>query len=252
MTTPASAPNDPSKLKKSLSGRMDNSASSRISSTTSSSPQIDPPTFGPTDPRYKFLPAFWTIASVISITVNIVLVVILLVQFQMLSALQTSATDQVSGLLSGLYSNFEKLDQANIRTNIHIESQIPVQLNLNANGPITATISNPVVIDGALVSMQMGGINITNARATIVLPEGAVLPLNIEGLTIPVEQSVLAVLDVPVDVPLNQTELHDPLVGFQNVLKPWYCLAEPNAISIINGLPICSPTTDPIPLTPKQ
>ena len=50
------------------------------------------------------MPAFWTIASLMSITVNIVLIVILFVMFQMLGAVQGTANDQVSGLLGGLYT----------------------------------------------------------------------------------------------------------------------------------------------------
>ncbi|HEX5940921.1 MAG TPA: hypothetical protein VFY66_01530, partial [Anaerolineales bacterium] len=152
------------------------------------------------------MPAFWTIASLMSITVNIILIVILLVMFQMLGAIQGTANDQVSGLLGGLYTNFVKMDQANIRTSIHVEKEIPVQFSLNVSGPTNVTLSQPVTINGALVTVQTGGLNIVNARATIVLPQDTLLPINIQNLVVPVDQKVLAVLDVPVDIPLDQTE----------------------------------------------
>ena len=85
--------------------------------------------------------------------------------------------------------------------------------------------------------------NITNARATIVLPQGTLLPINIENLAVPVNQSVKAVLDVPVDIPLKQTQLHEPFVGLQQVVEPWYCLVEPNAT--FNGLQVCAPRVNP-------
>jgi len=181
-----------------------------------------------------------------SITVNIVLIVVLLVMLQMFGAIQGMqlyAGDQITGLLGGLHTNFVKMDQANIRTNIHVEKEIPVQFSLNVSGPTNVTLSQPVTINGALVTVQTGGLNIVNARATIVLPQGVVLPINIENLVVPVDQKVLAVLDVPVDIPLNQTELHEPFVGLQKVVEPWYCLVQPDAT--FNGLQVCSPNTDP-------
>jgi len=188
---------------------------------------------------------------VISLTVNIVLIIILLMAFQMLGAIQNTADDQVSGLLGGLYTNFVKMDQANIRTNIHVEKEIPVQFSLNVSGPTNVTLSQDVTINGALVTVATGGLNIVNARATIVLPKDTLLPINIQSLVVPVDQRVLAVLDVPVDIPLDQTELHEPFVGLQQVVKPWYCLIERNAL--VNGVQVCSPISNPVstePVTP--
>ncbi|RPJ22674.1 MAG: hypothetical protein EHM33_22930, partial [Chloroflexi bacterium] len=89
----------------------------------------------PKTPRFKFLPAFWTIASIMSITVNIILIVILLITFQMLGVIQTTADDQVSGLLGGLYTNFVKMDQATIASTIPVDAVIP----LNIVVPVQAT-----------------------------------------------------------------------------------------------------------------
>ena len=183
-----------------------------------------------------------------SITVNIILIVILLILFQMLGAIQGTANDKVSGLLGGLYDNFVKMDQANIQTSIHVEKEIPVQFSLNVNGPTIVRLSQPVRIEGATVTVSTGSMSIVNAPATIVLPQGLPLPINIEGLVVPVDQKVLAVLDVPVDIPLDQTQLHEPFVGLQQVVKPWYCLIEPNAT--FNDSPICPQMTNPILPTP--
>jgi hypothetical protein len=260
MSQPASDQNGPSKMKKLLAGNMDETIKMRLPHAASTNgPTIQqrvvpvPPSQEP-EPRkqrFHFLPAFWTIASVISLTVNVVLIIILLILFQMLGAIQFTADDQISGLLGGLYTNFVKMDQANIRTNIHVEKEIPVQFSLNVSGPTNVTLSQDVTINGALVTVATGGLNIVNARATIVLPQGTLLPINIENLVVPVDQKVLAVLDVPVDIPLDQTELHEPFVGLQQVVEPWYCLVEPNAL--MNGVQVCSPISDPSttqPVTP--
>ena len=98
--------------------------------------------------------------------------------------------------------------------------------------------------------MHTGGLTIVDANATIILPQGQPLSINIEGLAVPVRQSVLAVLDVPVNIPLNQTQLHEPFVGLQKVVEPWYCFVEPNAT--FNGAQVCSPFAAPAAIQPAQ
>ena len=262
MPTPTSDQNEPSRMKKLISGDMDESVRSKLpprNGSNSPQPPVSrpsaPPVVYPTssEPKrrgwpFKFMPAFWTIASLMSITVNIILIVILLILFQMLGAIQGTANDKVAGLLGGLYANFVKMDQANIKTSIHVEKDIPVQFSLNVSGPTNVTLSQPVTISGATVWVQTGGLNIRDANATIVLPAGVVLPINIENLVVPVDQKVPAILDVPVDIPLAQTELHEPFVGLQQVVKPWYCLIEPNAL--LEGVQVCPQMNNSVAPTP--
>jgi len=276
MSTPDSGQNEPSKMKKLISGNENDSIRARLprgNNSTVQKPAVtapslpasipskpkpkSPPATAPSSDakfkpaRLKLLPAFWTIASIMSITVNIVLLGVLLAMLQMFGAvqgMQLYATDQISGLLGGLYTNFVKMDEANIRTNIHVEKEIPVQFSLNVSGPTDVTLSRNVTINGALVTVQTGGLNIVNARATIVLPEGLVLPINIQNLVVPVDQKVLAVLDVPVDIPLDQTELHEPFVGLRKVVEPWYCFLQPDAM--VNGLQVCLPAADAAIMNP--
>src|SRR5690349_5303408 len=156
MTTPVSDQNEPSKMKKLISGN-DDSIRSRLpqrdgspvrrapvsaqSSSVSAAPQP-----APRSRRFQFLPAFWTIASLMSMAVNIVLIVILLIVFQMLGIIQVTANDKISGLLGGLYTNFVKMDQASIQTSIHVEKDIPVNFTLNVSGPTNVTLSQAVTI----------------------------------------------------------------------------------------------------------
>jgi hypothetical protein len=175
---------------------------------------------------YKFLPAFWTIASFVSFTVNIVLLIILLFMLQNFNTVGVTALGISDHLLRGLYTNFVKMDQAHIRTTIPVRQEIPVQFTLNVSGPTNVTLSEDVSITGALVTVNTGGLNINRARANIVLPQGTVLPIFIDNLVVPVDQRVLAELNVDVDIPLNETELHEPFVGLREVVEPFYCLIE--------------------------
>ena len=202
----------------------------------------------------KFLPTFWTIASVISMLVNIGVVIVLIVVIRLLGGTNAAiafAQSQANGLLGGLHENFVKMDDASIKTTIHVEKDIPVQFSLNVTGSTNVTLSDDVAINGALVTVNTGGLNINNARANIVLPAGTVLPIVIENLVVPVDKAVPAILDVPVDIPLNQTELHDPFVGLQKVVEPYYCLLQTSVI--VNGVDVCANAAPLLPfLAPAE
>lgn len=274
MSQPEPQSNEPSKMKKLLAGGgEDESLLSRLPRGTveahpktiigkpapapkAAKPKVEAESKPVTTTRgdhskWKFLPAFWTIASVISMLVNIGVVIALIVIIQLLGGTRAAlafAQSQANGLLGGLYHNFVKMDAASIRTTIHVEKDIPVQFSLNVSGSTNVTLSQDVSISGALVTVNTGGLNINNARANIVLPAGTVLPIFIENLVVPVDKSVPAILDVPVDIPLNQTELHDPFVGLQKVVEPYYCLLQKEVI--VNGVDVCANAAPILPINP--
>ncbi len=186
----------------------------------------------------NFGPPFWTIASIISMTVNVVLVIILLAVLVNLRSLNTSnVMDLGTGLLGGLYTNFEKMDRAHITTTIPVETTIPVKFDLQLNQQTNVVLSQDVTINNALVTVNTGGLNITRALTTIVLPQGTTLPI-VLNLTVPVDTTVPVILNVNVDIPLNQTQLHEPFSGLQEVVKPYYCMISPNALNL-DGQPVC-------------
>ncbi|MEP7137295.1 MAG: hypothetical protein ABI904_20395 [Chloroflexota bacterium] len=268
MTQPASNNKEPSKLNKLLTGKDDQpSIQSRLPRAAGAStplPKTPSPAPSPvssakpatsskpqSERSYsKVMSTFWTIASVISLLVNIGTVIALIVVVQLLGGTKATlafAQGQANGLLGGLYNNFVKMDAASIKTTIHVEKEIPVQFSLNVSGPTDVVLSRDVVINGALVTVNTGGLNINRASANIVLPAGTVLPVTIQNLVVPVDQKVLAVLDVPVNIPLNQTELHDPFVGLQKVVEPYYCLLQPK--TVVNGVNVCATSPSILPFT---
>jgi hypothetical protein len=254
MSQPDSASNEPSKMKKLLSGgeeqaspleKLKQSVGRNVPVQKPSVPAtaaVPPPAASQPKTRraplklpaiqfsrrkLQFLPAFWTIASVFSFAVNLVLLIVLALLLQNFRVLGVTLTKLPDYLLGGLYTNFVKMDQAHIRTVIPVSKEIPVQFTLNVSGSTNVTLSQDVVITGALVTVNTGGLNINRARADIILPQGTVLPIFIQNLVVPVDQKVLAELDVAVDIPLNQTELHEPFVGLRRVVEPFYCLLNP-------------------------
>lgn len=190
--------------------------------------------------QYRFGPPFWTIASVLSLSVNLVLIIVLLVLWSNAQKLIQSiggAMNMGNFLLGGLYSNFEKMDRAHITTEIPVQTEIPVKFDLQLNQQTNVVLSQNVTIDNALVTVKTGGLNIVNAVTTIILPQGTVLPVTLT-LTVPVDQMVPVTLNVPVDIPLKETQLHEPFVGLQDVVKPFYCMLNPAALNQDNQ-PVC-------------
>lgn len=187
-----------------------------------------------------FGPSLWNVASILSLTVNVILIIVLLILLMSASSLGLSISSMLNmgtGLLSGLYGNFEKMDRAHITTDIGVQTTIPVKFDLQLNQQTNVVLSQAVTITNALVTVNTGGLNISRANTTIVLPAGTTLPV-VLNLTVPVETTVPVVLNVPVDIPLNQTQLHEPFAGLQEVLKPIYCLIDAGALNL-NGEPIC-------------
>jgi hypothetical protein len=253
MTTPASNQNEPSRMKKLLSNSpVDNSLTSRLPRGNGAPPPTPPvsapvqlvpvPASKPADsgsprPRFKFLPAFWTIASIMSISVNIVLLIALLIALQMLGAIQSTTNDQVSGLLGGLYTNFVKMDQAAIISNIPVDANIPLSITVPVQTTTQITLAQEATIRNAHVRINTGALNI-DADAVVTLPAGTPLVVSLD-FPLAVQNSIPVHLDVPVNIPLSATQLHEPFLGLRQVVEPWYCLVEPNAT--VNGAQVCLP-----------
>jgi len=169
-------------------------------------------------PKWKFGPPFWTIASVISLAVNLILLIIIFVLGTQLFTLKNLIQDQVLG---GLFDNFVLMDQAHIKTTIPVTTNVPAKFDLLLNTNTVVILTEDTPINDARVNLYTGGLSITNAPANIVLPAGTHLPIAL-NLTVPVDQMIPVNLIVEVDIPLNETELHEPFVGLQEVVRPYY------------------------------
>jgi hypothetical protein len=170
----------------------------------------------------KILPAFWTVASVLSFVVNVILIIVLVVLARELFVLKSIVGNN---LLGGLYQNFIYMDLAHIKTEITVSETIPINFTLPISQDTIVTLTENTSINGANVRITSGGVAI-NSAANIILPRGTNLPVHLE-LNVPVSTSVPITIRVPVDIPLDQTELHKPFIGLQQVVDPFYKLLAP-------------------------
>ena len=187
-------------------------------------------------------PVLWTIASVLSLAINVVLCLLLLGLLTMRGPIQKTVTGQSTGLLGGLYDNFVKMDQATIRTNIPVDASIPLNITVPVQTRTTIFLSEATTIRSPRVLIRTGGLTL-DAPAMVTLPANQPLVVDLNFM-LPVQTTVPVHLDVPVNIPLNQTELHQPFEGLQNVVKPWYCLVLPKSDPLY--VQTCANTTLPI------
>jgi hypothetical protein len=168
----------------------------------------------------KIGPAFWTITSIVSLLVNVILIVLLLSLGQQLFSLKALVEDQ---LIGGLYQNFVMMDQAHIRTTIPVTTEVPAKFDLPLNTATTVKLTaDTPLVNATIYELNAGNaLYIPRANTNIVLPAGTELPVQLD-LVVPVDQKIPVALNVNVDIPLNQTELHAPFVGLQKVIEPYY------------------------------
>ena len=170
----------------------------------------------------KILPTFWTIASLLSFSMNIILIAALILLGREVFVLKAMVGDN---LLGGLYENFIYMDQAHIKTNITVSDTIPINFTLPISQDTVVVLTQNTPINGAHVTINTGGISI-NSSANIVLPAGTNLPVHL-NLQVPVNTTVPVNLNVPVDIPLQETDLHKPFIGLQQVVAPFYYMLQP-------------------------
>ena len=184
---------------------------------------IEPPASPARDfPKWRQI--FWTAASVLSMIVNVLLIVIVLVLLRYLFDLNKIVEYD---LIGGLHDNFVKMDAASIKTTISVvdtikvDDTIPVVFDLPLQQDTIVTLTENVSIPNTIV--YLNGIPV---YTTVVLPSGTPLSINLDlvvpvSTTIPVVLDVPVALQVPVDIPLNRTELHEPFVGLRDVVSPY-------------------------------
>ncbi len=168
----------------------------------------------------RIAPAFWTVSSVISLCVNVVLMIVIILLSRQLFAIKALIQGD---LIGGLYDNFVKMDQAHIITDIQVSAPIPVRFNLPVQTDTTVILTRDISIPNTYVSLTTAGAGINlsiNAPANITLPENTPLDIRL-SINVPVSNTIQVNLPVHVDIPLAKTELHEPFSGLQQVLAPY-------------------------------
>jgi hypothetical protein len=173
---------------------------------------------------------FWRFMIIFSFIVNIILVVVLLVLGLTIFDIKKNIAQP---LLQGLHGSFVGLNNATIDWTIPVDETIHVDranAQLDTTIPINVTetivtLTQPVPLNVS-ANINLPGIgNLSNAQVALTLPQGTQLPVSLSfGLA--VQQDVTVSLDVPVDlnvravIPINQTQLADPINNLELLFDP--------------------------------
>ncbi len=162
--------------------------------------------------------AFWDVATVLSMLINIFLIAALI----LLSREQFLLKRMVVGnLLGGLYTNIGKLDSAHIKTTLQVQTEILVEFPLQIDQPTQVTLTEDTTITGARLTLTTGIGTIISDPTKIILPKGTILPVQL-NMTVPVKTTVPVSIPVSVDIPLSSTDLHEPFTNLkENVIGPY-------------------------------
>jgi hypothetical protein len=182
----------------------------------------------------SLLPAFWTAASIISLVFNAIMLIVVVGLLRTVGSLNVAGL--APGLLSGLYTNFERMDEAHIKSTIPIDTNIPLNISVPVQTTTTISLARAVSIPGAHVKINTPLFNI-DAPANVTLPAGTTLDVAMSFM-LPVQADVPVSLKVPVDIPLQKTDLHPAVLGLQDTIRPLYCIVNPSAQSL-SGESVC-------------
>lgn len=181
----------------------------------------------------KFL---WRFMIIFSFIVNFVLVAILLIAGLFIFQIKAQVADP---LIGGLHSTAAGLSESTIDWIIPVRDTVPVVLDVPINSEtITSVVTEingvpvnqipgetvvrltrdvPIRITGA--SIDAGNLQLRNATVDITLPANTLLPVVLD-LDLKLDTELDIELDVRAVIPLNETQLNDPINQLGLLFEP--------------------------------
>jgi hypothetical protein len=172
----------------------------------------------------KFFPAFWTVACIFSLLVNIILVGLLVSFGHIFFELKALVSD---GLVTQASNSLAMMDQAHliltvpVETTVRLQDNLPVAFDLPINQSTQLSLAEESRISGARIYL-----NNTAVTTDLTLPAGTPLQANFDmtipvSTSVPVDITVPVSLQVPVDIAIDKTDLHQSIVGLQEAIAPY-------------------------------
>jgi hypothetical protein len=172
----------------------------------------------------KFMPAFWTVACIFSLAVNIILIGLLISVGHHFFQLKAIVSD---GLVTQASDSLAMMDKAHIvltvpvETKVRLQDTLPVAFDLPINQSTQLSLTEQSTINGAYIYL-----NNTAVQTDLTLPAGTPLQASFNmsipvSTTVPVDITVPVTIQVPVDIAIDQTDLHQSIVGLQEAIAPY-------------------------------
>lgn len=161
--------------------------------------------------------AFKTVAILFSFVVNLILVIALVVTVSLIFQIKNGVAEP---LIDGLHASFVGLDKSTIDRVIPVRETIPVQFDLPLQQNTTVVLTGPVPLAANAQFNLPGGGGTINGLVSLQLPQGMALPVALD-LNVPVDTMLPVSLDVRAVIPVEETQLHDPLENLRRLLDPF-------------------------------
>jgi hypothetical protein len=121
--------------------------------------------------------------------------------------------------VAGLNSLIDDLDDAVITRTINISRTIPVKFALDLDKNLTVQLTDAVALSRPTTFVLPAGGGQINGTVYLTLPRGQALPVHMR-MTIPVNQMLPVQMDVPVAIPLKETDLGPIVAKLRELLQP--------------------------------
>ncbi len=153
---------------------------------------------------------------IFSFVVNLILVVVIVGLLLFIFDIKNNI---VTPLVAGLHSSFVGLNEATIDWTIPVRDTIPVVLNIPLQTNTVVTLTQPVPLSvGATIELPGVG-TLNNAQVFLQLPAGLELPVALD-LMVPVDEMLDISLDVRAVIPIEYTQLDDPIQNLRLLFEP--------------------------------
>jgi len=189
----------------------------------------------------RYLPAFWTVASIFSLIVNMILIALLIGLGRNFFALKAQIAN---GLVNSTSENLALMDQAHIVTSVPVQTEIqlkddlPIDFKLPVNQSTQILLSQDTRITGAYIYL-----NNTPVETDLTLPAHTPIQVSMNMTvpvvtSVPISMTVPLSLQVPVDIAINQTDLHQSIIGLQGAIEPYKTLFD-SSYNSPGDFPLC-------------
>jgi len=160
--------------------------------------------------------AFKNVAVLFSFTMNVVLLVFLIITALFVLPIIKQVAAPV---VDGLNDTFVDMGDAHIRETIAINHVMEIAFDLPIDTQTTATLVEPVPMSVPTTFVLPAGGGTLNGTVNFQLPPGIQLPVQL-NLIVPVSKTVPIDLAVDVDIPLEETDLGQPLTDLYALFAP--------------------------------
>jgi hypothetical protein len=156
---------------------------------------------------------------VVTFTLVMILLVVGFVLWQQLPVLQALKDGLVCDTVTGLNRLVDDFENAVITRTISISQTIPVRFDLPLDESTTVQLTESVPLNRPITMILPGGGGQINGTVYLELPNGQNLPVHMR-MTVVVDKQLPVQMEVPVSIPLKETELGGVIRQLRTLLEP--------------------------------